>query len=332
MKVQVRSSSRTETTMRAWNVPEAGAKPRLSDLPVPEVTEGTVLVKVTAAGLNALDNGLASGMMAQMIPHEYPLVLGRDVAGTVEATAPGVSHVGPGDEVIGHVLLAPPVRLGTLGEYALLPAAAVAAKPTGLSSETAAAIPLAGAAALAAVDAVDPKPGQVVLVVGASGGVGSYAVQLLAARGATVVATGTQDDTERLKDLGATTVVDYTTADVTGQVRARYPEGVDALIDLVAYAADGPQGLPLDVVRPGGTVASTLGAADAHALEARQLTGANVMAAPTREVIETLAGQVADGTLKADVEQVLPLEQADAGLAALAGGQARGKIIITVNR
>jgi NADPH:quinone reductase-like Zn-dependent oxidoreductase len=315
--------------MRAWNVPEAGARPRLSDLPAPEVTEGTVLVKVTAAGLNALDNGLASGMMAQMIPHEYPLMLGRDAAGTVEAAGPGVTHVAPGDEVIGHVPLAPPVRLGTLGEYALLPAAAVAAKPAGLSFETAAAIPLAGAAALAAVDAVDPKPGQVVLVVGASGGVGSYAVQLLAARGATVVATGTKQDTERLTDLGATTVVDYATGDVAGQVRASYPDGVNALIDLVAYAT---QALPLDVVRPGGTVASTLGAADASVLENQQLTGANVMAAPTREVIETLARQVADGTLTADVERVLPLEQADAGLAALAGGQARGKIIITVNR
>ncbi|MBL7489620.1 NADP-dependent oxidoreductase [Frankia sp. AgB1.9] len=314
--------------MRALNVPTAGEQPRLSDLPVPSTTEGTVLVRVKAAGLNALDNALAAGVMAEMLPHLYPLVLGRDAAGVVEAVGAGVDHVAVGDEVIGHMLLAPPIQAGTLAEYALLPAAAVTHKPAGLSFTTAAALPLAAAAAQAAVDAVEPEQGQTVLVVGAGGGVGSYAVQLLAARGVTVVATGTADDAGRLTALGATTVVDYTAGQVAEQVQAAYPDGVDALIDLVAYTAEGA---PLGAVRKGGKVASTLGAAaDEQALAAAGLTGTSVMAAPLRAVVAELAERAAAGTLKVDVTTVLPLEQATDGLATLGAGAARGKIVVEI--
>jgi NADPH:quinone reductase-like Zn-dependent oxidoreductase len=118
--------------MRALHVPEADRQPVLDELPTPSVADGTVLVRVKAAGLNPVDNAIAAGMMAEMIPHEYPLVLGRDAAGVVQAVGDGVDHVEVGDEVLGHVLLAPPVRAGTLAEYALLPAAAVSKLPAGL--------------------------------------------------------------------------------------------------------------------------------------------------------------------------------------------------------
>ncbi len=313
--------------MRALHVPAAGQRPQLSDLPVPEPGEGQVLIRVKAAGLNAIDNGIAAGMMAEMMEHAYPLVLGRDAAGVVAATGPGVTGIAVGEEVFGHVLLAAPIQAGTLAEYALLPAAGTAPKPAGLDWVTAAALPLAGAAASAAVDAVGPKPGDVVLLVGAAGGVGSYAVQLLAAKGATVLATGTPADTERLTGLGAATVLDYTTALVADQVRAAYPGGIDALIDLVSYA---PDDLSLTALRKGGKVASSLGAASDEALAADGLTGSNIMAMPTREVIAALAGQVADGTLKVDVETILPLANAADGLATLASGEARGKIVVQV--
>jgi NADPH:quinone reductase-like Zn-dependent oxidoreductase len=313
--------------MRALHVPAAGERPQLADLPVPEPGEGQVLIRVKAAGLNAIDNGIAAGMMAEMMEHVYPLVLGRDAAGVVEAAGPGVTGITAGDEVFGHVLLIPPVQAGTLAEYAVLPAAGTALKPAGLDWVTAAALPLAGAAAAAAVDAVDPRPGQVVLIVGAAGGVGSYAIQLLTARGVTVLATGTPADAGRLKGLGASAVLDYTTAPVADQVRAAYPDGIDALIDLVSYA---PDDLPLTALRKGGKVASSLGAASDEALAADGLTGANIMAMPVREVISALAGQVLDGTLKVNVTDVLPLDRAADGLATLASGQARGKIVVQV--
>ena len=312
--------------MRALNVPAPGQPPEISELPAPSVAEGTVLVRVRAAGLNALDNALAVGAMAEVVSHQYPLVLGRDAAGVVEAVGAGVDHVKPGDEVFGHILLAPPVQAGTIAEYAVLPAASVAAKPSAVDFVTAAALPLAGAAALGAVDGIDPQPGQTVLVIGAGGGVGSYAVQLIAARGATVIATAAASDADRLKALGAATVVDYTTGSVADQVRAACPEGIDALIDLVSYAVDS---LPLDLLVKGGKVASTLGAADEQTLAALGLAGANVMAAPTREVIAPLARQVADGALTVDVTTTLPFGRAVEGLATLASGAARGKIVVT---
>jgi NADPH:quinone reductase-like Zn-dependent oxidoreductase len=133
------------------------------------------VIRVKAAGLNPIDNSIAAGTLAQMLPHEY--VLGRDAAGVVAAVGAGVDHVKVGDELVGHVLAAPPIQAGTLADYALLPAAAVTRKPAELDFVTAAALPLAGAAAAQAVEAVDPQPGQTVLVNGASGGVGSYALQ-----------------------------------------------------------------------------------------------------------------------------------------------------------
>ena len=104
-----------ESSMRALHVPAAGEQPKLADLPTPTPTEGTVLIRVKAAGLNPIDNGVAMGMLAQYgLPHEYPVVLGRDAAGVVEAVGAGVDHVAVGDEVLGHVLLAPPISAGTL--------------------------------------------------------------------------------------------------------------------------------------------------------------------------------------------------------------------------
>jgi NADPH:quinone reductase-like Zn-dependent oxidoreductase len=314
--------------MRALHVPAAGEQARLGELPTPQVSEGNVLVKVKAAGLNAIDNGIASGMMAAMMPHEYPVVIGRDAAGVVEAVGAGVDQVHVGDEVLGHELLVPPIQAGTVAEYAVLPAAAVAIKPPRLDFVTAAAIPLAGAAATAAVNAIDPKPGQVVLVSGATGGVGSYAVQLLAARGVTVVATGTPADTDRLTGLGATTVVDYTKGSVVEQVLAAYPGGVDALIEL---AVSSPDAAPLAAVRRGGKVAATTQAADEEALADAGLSGGTVMAGPVREVIAPLAEQAAAGTLKVEVNTILSLDEAPVGLATIASGHARGKIVVKIS-
>lgn len=312
--------------MRALHVPAAGDQPVLGELPTPTVAEGTVLIRVKAAGLNPIDNAVAAGMLAGMgLPHEYPLVLGRDAAGVVVEVGEGVEDIGVGDEVLGHVLLAAPIHAGTIAEYATLPASAVTRKPAGIDFVTAAAIPLAGAAAVAAIGGIDPQPGQVVLVNGASGGVGSYALQLLKERGATVVATGTAADADRLMSLGATDVVDYTAGPVADQVRALHPDGVDALINLAGHT---PGEIPLVAVKAGGTVSTTTGAPDEAAATAAGLTAAGVMATPTQDVVAPLANRAATGDLKVTIESVIPLEQATDGLATLAAGKATGKIIV----
>lgn len=314
--------------MRALNVPAAGQRPQLADLPKPTVTDGAVLVRVKAASLNAVDNAIAAGRMAAMIPHEYPLILGRDAAGVVEEIGTGVDHVAVGDEVLAHVMLSPPVQAGTLAEYVVVPGASVTRKPAGLDFTHAAALPLAGAAASAAVDAVDPRPGQTVLVNGASGGVGSYAVQLLAARGATVLATGTAADVDRLRDLGASAVIDYTAGPVADQVLADHPGGVDALVNLNGFTL---AEVPLAAVRRGGAVSTTTRAPDEQAAAEAGVTASSVMAGPVREVVAPLAEQAAAGELKIDVGTVIPLERALDGLATLADGHAQGKIVVTID-
>jgi NADPH:quinone reductase-like Zn-dependent oxidoreductase len=232
-----------------------------------------------------------------------------------------------GDEVLGHVLKAPPIQYGTLSEYALLPSVAVVARPAGLDVIRAAALPLAAVTAAAVVDAIAPRPGQVMLVNGAGGGVGSYAVQLLAARGAIVIATGSAASRDRLLSLGAVMVVDYTAGSVVESVRAAYPAGVDALVNLAGYrAAD----VPLGAVKPGGMVATTTGAPDDQALAAARLVGGAVTSRPGRATIAPLADEAATGRLKVHVAAVLPLDRAAGGLAAIAAGQAHGKIVVTM--
>jgi NADPH:quinone reductase-like Zn-dependent oxidoreductase len=314
--------------MQALNVPAEGEQAQLSEVPKPKVTEGTVLIQVKAAGLNPMDNAIAAGMVTQMMQHLYPVTLGRDAAGVVDAVGGGVEHVSVGDEVFGHVLFAPPIQAGTLAEYALLPAATVAAKPTELDFVTAAALPLSGAAAVQATEAIDPQHGQTVLIHGASGGVGSYAIQLLAARGATVIATGTADGIDRLTSLGAQMVVDYTAGPIVEQIRATYPDGVDALVNLAGFTATE---VPLEAVRTGGKVSTTTGAPDEQTLSGAGLTGSTIMAMPVRETTLPLAEQAAAGNLKVDVTKVLPLDRAAEGLATIASGKARGKIVVKVS-
>jgi NADPH2:quinone reductase len=134
--------------------------------------------------------------------------------------------------------------------------------------------------------------------------------------------------TDRLSGLGATTVIDYTTGDLPEQVLASYPDGVDALIELVAYT---PDTAPLAAVRKGGKVSSSTNAADEQALAAAGLTGTNINGSPIREITTLLADKVATGALKVDVHTVLTLDQATDGLATIAAGKARGKIVVKIS-
>jgi NADPH:quinone reductase-like Zn-dependent oxidoreductase len=315
--------------MKAFALTDFDSAPALHDLPTADPATNQVRIRVKAAGLNGMDAAIVSGMAKAMAEYQFPVVIGRDASGIVDAVGEGVDHVSIGDAVIGHVLIGPALREGTIAEHALLPAEAVVVKPTGLDFAQAAALPLAGAAALAAVDAADVRAGQTVLIAGASGGVGSYAVQLAAGRGATVIATGLPEDAERLRGLGASKVVDYR-EDVAAQVLADHGEGVDALLDLVSFDPDS-FGKLARAVRRGGKVASTAGGATAEALEAAGLTGHVIFANPNRETLAALLVEVERGALRIDVEQVLRLDEAAQGLDTLANGHVRGKLVIAID-
>ena len=208
--------------MKAFALESADRPASLIELPKPAAGEADVLIAVKAASVNGIDIYEAMGALAGMMPHDYPTVVGRDFAGTVESVGPAAAGFEAGDDVFGFIPTAPPLKNGTFAEYVAGGSGLVLAhQPASLSYVDAAALPLAGSAALDLLDAIAAKSGDVVLIVGATGGVGSFAVQLAAQRGLTVIATALPDQEDFVRQLGAAEAIDYSAGSVSGRHTAR---------------------------------------------------------------------------------------------------------------
>ena len=313
--------------MRAVILEDYDSGPALGEVPKPEPGANEVRVRVHASSVNGFDVAVADGKTKGMMEHAFPLTLGRDYAGVVDQVGKGVTRYAVGDEVFGFVFKTI-LQDGTWAEYVVVPEdMSVSPKPARLGLAEAAALPLAGVAALKAVEGIDPAQGDRVLIVGATGGVGGYAVQLAAARGAQVIATAAPEDEARLRELGAAETIDFTPGDVAGAVRERYPDGVDALIDLVTPADRFDEVATL--VKDGGRVATTTGAADADALAKRDIATTAVWASAEPETLARLAEHADAGRLRVTIDRSYPLDQALAGLDDFRGGT-HGKIGIAV--
>jgi len=309
--------------MRAVTIDRPDLSPALrKDLPAPTPADNEVLVRVHASSVNPADNSIAAGVLAGMgLEHEYPVTLGRDYAGTVEQAGAAVSGYRPGDHVYGFLLHAnPTVRDGAWTELITVSEElSIAPAPDGIELPTAGVAPLAGITAMTAIDALDLSEGDVLLVAGATGGVGSLAVQLAARAGARILAPALPEDEAFLRELGASDVLPRD-GDIAQLVRERYPDGVDALLDLVNYAP-GTYDAPL---KPGARVASPTGAAG----EGPGRT--NLMAAPSPQNLRRLGALLTDGTLRIPVQATYELAQAPEALAALTGEHTQGKLAIQV--
>ncbi|UIX29224.1 NADP-dependent oxidoreductase [Streptomyces sp. GQFP] len=310
--------------MRALTVPSVPATPAVAEVPTPRPEAGELLVKIAASSVNGFDAATAAGYLQGMMEHRFPLVLGKDFAGTVEAVGEGVDGFAVGDAVFG-VVAKPFLGTGSLAEYVTVPAGyGVARIPDGLSATDAGALGLAGTAAVDSLDAVGLKEGETVLIAGATGGVGAIAVQYAASLGARVIATalpGAQADF--ISSLGGANIqfVDYT-GDLAAQVKILAPEGVHAALHL---AGDGAA--LADLLVPGGRLASTLGFGP-DAVEGRDLTAVSVMADANAATLERLAADVAAGRLRVPVTATYPLEQAPQAFADFGAG-ALGKLSVT---
>jgi len=292
------------------------------DLPAPSPASNEVLVRVNASSVNPADNSIATGMLRQMgVEYEFPVILGRDYAGVVEQVGSDVARYRVGDEVFGFLLHAnPTVRDGSWAELIAVPEDMfIGRAPQGFDLATAGAAPLAGTAAITAIDALEPSDGDTVLVVGATGGVGSLAVQLAARAGATVVAAALPEDEAYLRELGVSELLPRD-GDLAAAARERHPDGFDAVLDLVNYAP----GVPATLAKDGGRVASPTGAAGEG--PGRTM----VMAAPTPENLERLARLLADGTLRVHVQATYELAQAPDALSALGTTHTQGKLAIHI--
>ncbi len=309
--------------MRAIALTAPDTPPAPIDLPATAPAEDQVLVRVHASSVNPVDNAIAAGMLLGMgVEHEFPVTLGRDYAGVVEQVGANVTGYAPGDQVYGFILHAnPAVHDGAWAELITVPEhLSIGPAPDGVDLDTAGAAPLAGITAVTAIDALELSDADVLLVVGATGGVGSLAVQLAARARATVIAPGLPEDEEYLRDLGVSEIAPRD-GDIAELVRERHPDGVDALLDLVSYAPGAFDG----ALKPDARVASSNGAAG----DGPGRT--NVMASPTPENLQRLAALLAAGTLRIPVRATYDLAQAPEALTALAGTHTQGKLAIQVH-
>ena len=311
--------------MRAFALDELGKPGSIHDRPEPEPAAGQVRVRVAAAALNPFDNAVAQGYLKDRMEHRFPLIPASDFAGTIDALGPDVQGFAVGDHVFG-VSGKMFLGEGTLAELTAVSTATIAKRPAKLSEAEAAAIALAGVSALMSVDAADLQPKDVVVVVGASGGIGSYSVQLAHLKGAHVVGVTSAGNVDYVKSLGADEVIDRNAGDVLDAIKAKHHDGVAAIIDT---GSDAPSLARLsEAVRKGGSVTSMKGAAAVDELATRDIKGTNIGTRVTTERLEHLADLAAAGKLKAPRIQTFALEEAGEAFKLL--GHSGGKLVVTI--
>jgi NADPH:quinone reductase-like Zn-dependent oxidoreductase len=284
-----------------------------ADVEVPQPGRGQVRVRVKAAGLNALDGKIRSGMMEAVRPTALPAVPGGELAGVVDALGEGVSEVQVGDEVLGWS------DTGSYAEYAL--ATTVALKPANLDWQHAAALPVASETAERVLNLLGVGAGETVLMHGASGAVGTVAVQLATARGARVIATSGPANQDYLTSLGATATL-YGEG-LVERVQALAPDGVDAVFDLAGKGA-----LEDSITLRGGTE-RIVTIAD---FGARQLGITFSQGSPQGSAVRlaAVAQDAATGKLVTTVT-AYPLDQAATAQQVSDAGHVRGKLVLTVD-
>jgi NADPH:quinone reductase-like Zn-dependent oxidoreductase len=318
-----------EDGMKAFGLADEEASAAMMEVPTPEPGPGEVRIGVHAASVNGFDVFVAMGLARSMMEHRYPVVSGKDYAGVIESVGEGVTSLAVGDEVAGITPGEPHLSRGSYAESLVVPAEGfIERKPANLDFEQAASIGLAAVTALASVEAVEPTDGDIVLVVGATGGVGAYAVQLAARRGGTVVATSLPEDEEWIRGLGASEVVDYS-GDAVAAVRETHPDGVDALI--VAVNLGGAFYATAALVKDGGRVASTIGGADAESLAERGIVGTNVQGQSDPGSLGTVLRMAADGTLVVPITRTFGFADLHEALGLVGQRRSRGKFAVSIS-
>ena len=314
-----------DTVIKALALEGFDRPPVVIEVPAPQPASGELLVRVHAGSVNAYDAFVAMGMAKDFMAYEFPAVLGQDLAGVVEAVGDGVEGFKEGDRVFGTIGAKGTVHDGTFAELATPRAPALALTPAAVDDQRAGTLGVAATTAMSAVAAIDPSEGATVLIVGATGGVGTFAIQLAAVRGARVIASVMPGDEDVVTALGAAETVDYT-KDVIGAVRERHPEGIDAVIDLV-HRDPAEFGALVALVRAGGRAASALGGAG-DATEIGEVQVQNAGGDPS--YLGALASMIDEGTLKAAIRRTYPLADAAQALADFTNDHTVGKLVITM--
>lgn len=308
------------TTMKAWRVHRFGPPDAmvLEDVPVPTPGPGEVLVHVRAAGVGPWDGWIRAGDSA--LPQPLPLTLGSDLAGSVAAVGSEVADFAPGDGVYG---VTNPQFTDAYAEYALAFAGMLAPKPRSLTDVQAASVPVVAVTAWQALfEQAGAVAGQTVLIHGAAGNVGAYAVQFAHRAGLRVIATAGAEDLARVRALGADTAIDYRAARFEDAA-----QGVDAVIDLVGGDV---QVRSLAVLRPGGVLVSAVSPPDEDKAAAANVRAVFFLVAVTTARLAQIGAMIDAGELAVRVGAALPFADARTAHEMLEGMRPRpgGKIVL----
>jgi NADPH:quinone reductase len=315
--------------MRAMVLPKFGDAElfQLKDIPKPSPGSGEILVKVIAASVNPVDAKIReNGQWAKLNP---PVVLGYDAAGIVEELGEGVTEFKVGDEVY----FSPEIfgnQLGSNAEYNVVKTNIVAKKPKGLSFEEAAAIPLAGGTAWdAIVRRLKVTPGETVLIHGAAGGVGSFALQFAKAAGAKVIATASKANHSLLKELGADVVIDYNNHNLNDEViEEANGIGVDAAFDIQGndvgsrcVACTRPFGRIAVILTPQGSLGS---------ISTKNITLHGIFLMRETKRLEEMAKLFERKQASVVIDEVLPLTEISKAHKRMDSQHGKGKIVIKI--
>lgn len=297
-------------------------KIQISTIDIPELREGEVLVKIKAASVNPVDSAVRAGYLKTLIPVSFPAIPGWDVAGIIEDRAYSARRFDLGDEVYAYARR-PIVQFGTFAEYIVIPECYLALKPKTLSFEEAAGIPLVGLTAFQSlIVAGKLQADQTILILGASGGVGTMAIQIAKVKGATVIGVASEKNHTYMKELGADFTIDYHQTDLTAEIKKIAPEGVHLIFD----AASGPTlQKSLNTLSPKGKLVSILN----HGKDLPEdIDFTYVFVEPNSTQLATLAELADEGKLKVPISERFSLEQTAEAMRSIETHHTRGKIAI----
>ncbi len=310
--------------MRAFAVRSFGEAPAIHNIPIPSA-DGAFLIRVKYAGVNPIDYKLLARLTASS---PYPFVMGADFAGVIEKVPAANNDFHVGDRIFG--------MARTHGAYAEYTAVAPRQKteplariPEGVTDEQAAALPIAAITALGSLELLGVGAGQRVVVMGAAGAVGGYAVQMARSRGAHVIGTvrGGADEAHR---LGAEEVYDTKVGDAIAAIHAAHPEGIDAVLDLVSNVDAIKR--DTEILKPGGKLVSTIHSADEAWFAERHITAHNILGSDnpfsSPQGLNEVAQMLASGTITARIRSTVDLEGTAQILEKLRSGGLSGKALI----
>jgi NADPH:quinone reductase-like Zn-dependent oxidoreductase len=310
--------------MRAFAVRSFGEAPAILDLPIPSA-DGAFLIRVKYAGVNPIDYKLLARLTASS---PYPFVMGADFAGVIEKVPAGNNDFRPGDRIFGMAR-----KHGAYAEYtAVAPGQKtepLARIPEGVTDEQAAALPIAAITALGSLELLGVSAGQRVVVMGAAGAVGGYAVQMARSRGAHVIAT-VRGDADEARRLGAEEVYDTKVGDAIAAIHAAHPEGIDAVLDLVSNADAIKR--DAEILKSGGRIVSTIGATNEAWFAERHIAAKNILGSDnpfsSPQGLNEVAQMLASDKITARIRSTVNLEGTAQILEKLRNGGLSGKAVI----